>query len=100
MERLSQEEIVAKLDKNGNWKLVDEKWIVRKYRFRDYLKGIEFVNKVAQASEKAQHHPFISIDYKLVTLKISSWRARGLTALDFEMADQYDRFYEILTKES
>lgn len=99
MERLSQEEIAAKLEKNGNWKLVDEKWIVRKYRFRDYLKGIEFVNKVAQASEKAQHHPFISIDYKLVTLKISSWTARGLTALDFEMADQYDQFYEETKKE-
>lgn len=100
MERLSQEEIAVKLQENKNWKLVDEKWITRKYRFRDYLKGIDFVNKVAQASEKAQHHPFISIDYKLVTLKISSWRARGLTTLDFEMADQYDQFYEECTKEN
>lgn len=100
MERLSPEKIEARLKENGNWKLVDEKWIMRKYRFRDYLKGIDFVNKVAQASEKAQHHPFISVDYKLVTLKISSWKDRGLTVLDFEMADQYDRFYEELTKES
>ncbi|WP_339160918.1 4a-hydroxytetrahydrobiopterin dehydratase [Siminovitchia sp. FSL H7-0308] len=100
MERLSQEEVAVKLQENKNWKLVDEKWITRKYRFRDYLKGIDFVNKVAQASEKAQHHPFISIDYKLVTLKISSWRARGLTTLDFEMADQYDQFYEECTKEN
>ncbi|MEH7012228.1 4a-hydroxytetrahydrobiopterin dehydratase, partial [Neobacillus niacini] len=38
-------------------------------------------------------HPFISIDYKVVTLRISSWNARGLTALDFELATKYDEFY-------
>jgi 4a-hydroxytetrahydrobiopterin dehydratase len=44
--------------------------------------------------KKKNHHPFISIDYKLVTLKITSWKARGLTDLDISLAKQYDAIYE------
>nr|WP_263326657.1 4a-hydroxytetrahydrobiopterin dehydratase [Neobacillus sp. Marseille-Q6967] len=93
MERLSPVEIQEKLKNVSNWKLTDEKWIERKYRFREYLKGIDFVQKVARISENANHHPFISIDYKVVTLKISSWNAKGLTALDFDLAEKYDEIY-------
>ena len=93
MEKLLPSEIQEKLSSVPNWKLTDEKWIERKYRFRYYLKGIEFVNLAANLSEQVNHHPFISIDYKVVTLRISSWNARGLTALDFELALKYDEFY-------
>jgi 4a-hydroxytetrahydrobiopterin dehydratase len=93
LERLSEEEIQERLKSVPNWKLTDEKWIERKYRFTDYLNGIEFVQQVANLSEQVQHHPFISIDYKLITLRISSWRAKGLTALDFDLAEKYDQLY-------
>jgi hypothetical protein len=43
---------------------------------------------------RSKPHPFISIDYKLITVKISSWRAKGLTKLDFELAKKYDEVYE------
>ena len=93
MDKLSEADVHEKLTDNPNWKLVDEKWIQRKYRFKDYLNGIEFVQNVAQLSEKMNHHPFISIDYKLISIKITSWRARGLTALDFTLAEKYDELY-------
>ncbi|MBY0147955.1 4a-hydroxytetrahydrobiopterin dehydratase [Neobacillus niacini] len=93
MEKLLPHEVQEKLSSVPKWKLTDEKWIERKYRFRDYLKGIDFVQSVATLSEQVNHHPFISIDYKVVTLRISSWNAKGLTALDFELAAKYDEFY-------
>ena len=93
MEKLSSSEVQEKLSSVPNWRLIDEKWIERKYRFRDYLKGVDFVLQVANLSEQVNHHPFISIDYKVVTVKISSWNARGLTVLDFELATKYDEFY-------
>ncbi|GAA0327156.1 4a-hydroxytetrahydrobiopterin dehydratase [Bacillus carboniphilus] len=93
MEKLNEEAIRNKLIENQNWKLTDGKWIERKYRFQDYLNGIEFVQSVAQLSEQKNHHPFISIDYKLITIKITSWRAKGLTELDFELAQKYDELY-------
>ncbi|WP_077213164.1 4a-hydroxytetrahydrobiopterin dehydratase [Bacillus dakarensis] len=93
LEKLSEVVIKEKLLENPNWKLIDERWIERKYRFQDYLKGIEFVQSVAQLSEQLNHHPFISIDYKLITVKITSWRAKGLTDLDFTLAQKYDELY-------
>lgn len=94
MERLSDNEITERLENLEGWSLQDEKWIVKKYRFKQYLDGIEFVRKIAHISEDIQHHPMISIDYKLVTVKLSSWQAKGLTELDFKLAADYDRTYE------
>lgn len=99
MERLTEEEIEQALTENKNWKRLDEKWIERKYRFREYLQGIEFVNRIAQRSEEVNHHPLISIDYKLITVKLSSWNARGLTELDFTLAKQYDDMYHAIGRD-
>lgn len=98
MEKLTPSEVTEKLSTVPAWKLTDEKWIERKYRFRDYLNGIDFVQQVANLSEKSNHHPFISIDYKVVTIRISSWNAKGLTVLDFELAQKYDEFYQQVKK--
>ncbi|WP_331000868.1 4a-hydroxytetrahydrobiopterin dehydratase [Radiobacillus kanasensis] len=66
--------------------------------FKDYLSGIEFVRQVAHYSEDINHHPFISIDYKAVTIKLSSWNARGLMDLDITMAKQFEDFYNEIQK--
>jgi 4a-hydroxytetrahydrobiopterin dehydratase len=98
MEKLTPSEVQDKLITIPKWKLTDEKWIERKYRFLDYLNGVEFVQHVAFISEQANHHPFISIDYKVVTVRISSWNAKGLTALDFDLAKKFDDFYMQIKK--
>jgi 4a-hydroxytetrahydrobiopterin dehydratase len=92
--KLHEAEIEQRLQQMPGWQLVEERWIAKKYRFHDYLNGIEFVRNIAAMSEEANHHPFISIEYKLITVKLSSWRAKGLTALDFELAKKYDEAYE------
>ena len=93
MEKLNEAAVQEKLAEIPNWKIDDEKWIERKYRFQDYLNGIDFVQSIAQLSEQMNHHPFISIDYKLITVKITSWRAKGLTELDFTLAQKYDELF-------
>jgi 4a-hydroxytetrahydrobiopterin dehydratase len=96
---LNENEVQEYLLKTPNWKLIDKKWIVRKYRFKHYLIGIEFVNKLAQLSEEEDHHPLINIDYKLITVKFSSWSANGLTTHDFVLADKFDGIYEEFHRE-
>ncbi|PFO10202.1 4a-hydroxytetrahydrobiopterin dehydratase [Bacillus sp. AFS076308] len=91
--RLSLTEIDQALDALPGWKL-DGKFIVKKYRFREFLSGVGFVNEIAELSEEKNHHPFIAIDYKLVTLRLTSWNAGGLTDLDIELAKNYDVLYE------
>ncbi|HLO13015.1 MAG TPA: 4a-hydroxytetrahydrobiopterin dehydratase [Pseudoneobacillus sp.] len=91
--RLSLTEIDQFLAELTGWKF-DGKFIVKKYRFREFLKGVVFVNEIAELSEEVNHHPFIAIDYKLVTLRLTSWNAGGLTDLDVELAGKYDEIYE------
>jgi 4a-hydroxytetrahydrobiopterin dehydratase len=88
--RLTPEEIDARLASSPGWKREDEKWIAKRYRFSAYLDGIEFVRRVAAEAERLDHHPFIAIEYKLVTLRLTSWHAGGLTKTDFEAAEAFD----------
>lgn len=93
--KLGQEEVAARLDALGTWNLEAEesKWITSKYRFTTFLQGIAFVNEVARWSEAENHHPMIAIDYKMVTLRLTSWSAGGLTELDFSTAARFDQAY-------
>ncbi|MGP4060825.1 4a-hydroxytetrahydrobiopterin dehydratase [Halobacillus sp. H74] len=92
-ERIPEEVKQEKVSQLDGWKLTEEKFIVKRYRFRKFLTGIQFVNSIAEYSEDIQHHPFISIDYKMVTLKLTSWNAKGLTELDLQCAVKYDDLY-------
>ncbi|WP_181350909.1 4a-hydroxytetrahydrobiopterin dehydratase [Thalassobacillus sp. CUG 92003] len=94
MERLSEEVKQQEVDKLEGWSLKDDKFIEKRYRFTDFLTGVQFVNNVAEYAEDIQHHPFISIDYKMVTLKLTSWSAKGLSDLDLQCAEKYDVLYE------
>ena len=93
MEKLTSDEISETVGSLNGWK-VDGKFIAKKYRFREFLKGVAFVNEIAQLSEERNHHPFISLDYKLVGLRLTSWHAGGLTALDIALAKEYDTIFE------
>ncbi|MDR6554409.1 4a-hydroxytetrahydrobiopterin dehydratase [Paenibacillus qinlingensis] len=99
-DKLERGTIDTQLAALGTWFLEAEesKWIVRKYRFATFLQAIAFVNEVAQLSEALNHHPMIAIDYKMVTLRLTSWSAGGLTELDFRTAAKFDQAYAQLTR--
>ena len=94
MKRLTKEEVESALIGKEGWSVIDEKWLRKRFRFPEFLKGISFVNDIAKLSEEVQHHPFISIDYKVVTLKLTSWHMKGITDLDIELSHKYDELYQ------
>jgi 4a-hydroxytetrahydrobiopterin dehydratase len=93
--KLSDELIIERLKVCEGWTRdeTNAKWMLRKYRFSAYMDGIAFVQQVAQWSERYNHHPMIAIDYKLVTLRLTTWSAGGLTELDFQAAAAYNEAY-------
>ncbi len=90
MERLKEEQLAAELTRRDGWTIPDGKWMEKRYRFTSFMLAISFVSKVADAAEALQHHPMIAIDFRVVTLRLTTWSAGGLTALDFESADKFD----------
>ena len=51
---------------------------------------MEFVNRVAELAEKANHHPDIDIRYSKVTLTLSTHDAGGITQNDIDLAKAID----------
>jgi 4a-hydroxytetrahydrobiopterin dehydratase len=89
---LTETELAAGIDQLPGWTTEEDgKWIIRKRLFSSFLEAIAFVNGVAEIAEQMNHHPFIGIDYRRVTLRLTTWNSGGLTLLDIDSAKAYDR---------
>lgn len=64
--------------------------LTRTYQFRNFTQAMEFVNRVADLAESADHHPDIDIRYSKVTLGLSSHDAGGITDKDVALARAID----------
>jgi 4a-hydroxytetrahydrobiopterin dehydratase len=60
--------------------------IQRVFRFPDFKAAMQFVNKVAEAAEQANHHPDIDIRYNTVTMALVPHDSGGVTKRDVRMA--------------
>jgi 4a-hydroxytetrahydrobiopterin dehydratase len=93
MAKLTEERIQELLETRQGWTRKDGKWLVKKFRFPLYMKGIEFVQQTAMTAEALNHHPMIAIEYKVVTISVTTWSEGGITALDFELIDRCDKLH-------
>lgn len=82
---LSDSEISAALCSIPGWKH-SGKAIERTFKFPDFKAAMAFVNRIADAAEKADHHPDIAIHYNQVTLSLWSHDSGGVTKRDLKMA--------------
>ena len=90
MSALSKVEIQEKLKAMPHWSHVG-KSIVKKFTFKSFVPAIAFVNKIAEAAEKAGHHPDITINYSVVGISLSTHSEGGVTEKDFSLARQIDQ---------
>ncbi len=74
------------------WKLsADHKKIYREFKFKDFVRAIEFVNKVAELAEYEGHHPDVHIHYNKVVLELWTHDIGGLSENDFILASKIDK---------
>ncbi len=73
---------------NGWSRAGDE--ITRTYALPSFPAALAFACAVGHLAERADHHPDITIQYREVTLSLSTHSAGGLTEQDMELARQID----------
>ena len=73
------------------WELIEENKIKYQFKFKDFKKAIEFVNKVADIANTENHHPDITIHYNKVIINLSTHSIGGLSINDFVMASKIER---------
>ena len=60
------------------------------FKFKDFSEAFGFMSRVALAAEKAGHHPDWSNSYNVVTVRLSTHDAGGLSAKDIALAQAID----------
>jgi 4a-hydroxytetrahydrobiopterin dehydratase len=84
---LETHEIQTALATLPDWAL-DDLELVRVFKFSSYLAGIDFVNRISELAELAHHHPDLIVQWRKVTVKLTTHAAGGITSLDISLARQ------------
>ena len=84
-------------------KAIDDDWIVentkrkikklvREFKFKNFIKALDFTNRVGKLAEVQGHHPDIYIhSYNKVRIKIWTHEIKGLHKNDFILAAKIDK---------
>jgi|ERR1035437_696807 4a-hydroxytetrahydrobiopterin dehydratase len=92
MPALTTKEISLYLKSVPNWSKRAQT-ILRTFKFEGFLKGIDFVDRIARKAQKVNHHPDIDIRFDKVTLKLTTHDEGGITEKDFSLARQCDEVF-------
>lgn len=65
----------------------------RVFKFKDFVRALDFTNKVGAIAEEADHHPLIITEYGRVTVNWWTHTIKGLHMNDFIMAAKSDQLY-------
>ena len=65
--------------------------LVKVRRGKDFADSLAFVVGVGTLAEAMNHHPDIDIRWNVVTLRLSTHSAGGITSADLELARQVDQ---------
>ena len=77
------------MNNSSNW-IDSDAALERTFELPSFREAIDFVNRVADLAEEANHHPDIAVSYRKVTLRWTSHSAGGITDRDYELAAKTD----------
>ncbi|WP_437186459.1 4a-hydroxytetrahydrobiopterin dehydratase [Planctomicrobium sp. SH668] len=86
--RLEIAEAKSLLDQIPGWDLVESGTrIQRQWMVRNFVAGMDFLNRVAEIAEREQHHPDVALsEYRKVVIEIYTHAIGGLSENDFILA--------------
>ena len=90
MAKLSPDQIAEPLKALEGWEYRDNS-IRKLYRFKEFMDGIHFIDRVAELAEAVDHHPDIFVNYTRVTFTCSTHSEGGVTAKDLRLAHQIEQ---------
>ena len=87
---LSATELSQALTSLPGWRVSGQN-LEQSFDFADFVGAMRFVNSIAEAAERAGHHPDIDIRYNKVHLSLSSHDSGGITERDTALAAEIAR---------
>ena len=75
------------------WKTENNK-LIKEFDLGNFVKAIEFINKITPLAENADHHPDILIhSYKKVRIELMTHSEGKITDKDYDLAKRIDLLF-------
>ena len=66
-------------------------YLIKEFKFENFIKSQNFVNEVGKISEEEGHHPDINFGWGYAEIKITTHAIKGLSENDFILAAKIDK---------
>lgn len=87
---LPKEKVLKLLDQFKGWQFVEDKKLVREYKFKDFKDAKYFLDIASIIAEEQAHHPNFTLIYNKLWVTLTTHASGGLTDNDFIMAKMLD----------
>jgi 4a-hydroxytetrahydrobiopterin dehydratase len=94
---MSKNEIKEMQKEVPEWKVVEVNGVhhlKRTFKFKNFVKALEFTNQVGNAAEEEGHHPVIELTWGEATVEWWTHNIEGLHQNDFIMAAKTSNIYQ------
>jgi len=88
-------EIEQRMNKLRGWSL-EGKSLAMELSFGSFKEAIDFVNRVAEISDRKNHHPTIIIEFDKVRLYLTTHEEKGVGEKDFDLAADIDKIKDAM----
>ena len=87
---LEEEKVNELLKEIPSWTLKDGH-LYKKFKFKNFVEAMKFVNEVADIAENEGHHPDFSVHYNRVEIELFTHAIKGLAENDFILAAKIEK---------
>ena len=96
MDLLKDEDITSRIRMIGPWDYDSEdKILIRETMFKDFMEAMGFLNKLAEAAEKLNHHPDMTLcEYNRFIVTTTTHDAGGITDNDIRLTQHFEEILE------
>ena len=93
---LPEKEIETLLSTMDGWSIKKGE-LTKTFTLETFPFAIEFVRRIGELAEQAEHHPDIDIRFNKVKIYLSTHDEKGITSKDFLLARQIDTLLTEMT---
>jgi 4a-hydroxytetrahydrobiopterin dehydratase len=87
---LEEIELQQALGELNGW-TTEDKFLKRRFEFKNFVGALEFVNRVGDVAEAADHHPDITFGWGYAEIALTTHDRGGITDADVALAKSIDK---------
>lgn len=87
---LAKDKVEKMLARHQGWQLVEDKKLVKEFKFRDFIEAKYFLDLVSLVAEEQGHHPILNLSYNRLKITLTTHAIGGLSENDFILAKIID----------